>query len=69
MDALPQEDVLIYQRAKTASREVLEQLEQITEPHNPLHEQALALSGRLETVLVDLLRGPAEVDPSPPAMR
>ena len=66
MDALSQEDVLIYQRAKTASREVREQLEQITNRTNPLHEQALAFSGRLETILAHLLRSPVERDPGPP---
>jgi hypothetical protein len=66
MDAIPQEDVLIYQRAKTASREVREQLEQITEPTNPLHEQALAVTSSLETILAHLLRSPVEADPGPP---
>ena len=65
MAALPQEDLLLYQRAETANREVLDALRQITQPANPLHDQALNLSRELERVLADLLRSPAEPDPGP----
>lgn len=67
MAALPQEDLLIYQRAETANREVLALLQQITEPTSPLHDQALGLVRQLEALLADLLSSPVEPDPGPPA--
>ncbi len=67
MVALPQEDLLMYQRAETANREVLDMLQHITRPSTPLHDQALTISRRLQTVLADILRSPMEAKPDPPA--
>jgi hypothetical protein len=66
MDVEPQEHVLIYRRAETANREVLELLREIIEPTNPLHDQALATCRRLGAILAELLRAPVEPDPTPP---
>ena len=66
MAELSQEDLLLYQRAETANREVLGLLRQITQPATALHDEALALSRRLESVLAELLRNPVEADPGPP---
>ena len=66
MAELTQEDLLLYRRAETANREVLDLLQQITQPATALHDEALALSRRLDTVLADLLRSPMEADPGPP---
>ncbi|MDQ6671176.1 MAG: hypothetical protein M3069_10560 [Chloroflexota bacterium] len=67
MVALPQEDLLIYQRAEIANREVLDLLQQITRPSSPFHDQALSISRRLATLLADMLRSPVAGDPDPPA--
>lgn len=67
MTVLPQEDLLIYQRAQTANREILELLRQITEPATPLHDQALAIGHGMEALLNELLQSPLEPDPGPPA--
>jgi hypothetical protein len=67
MAELSQEDLLLYQRAETANREVLDLLHEVTQPATALHDEALALSRRLETVLALLLRSPVEADPGPPA--
>ena len=66
MPELTQEELLLYQRAETANREVLELLGQVTQPATALHDEALALSRRLESVLALLLRSPVEADPGPP---
>jgi hypothetical protein len=66
MAAMSQEDLLIYRRAETANREVLDLLEQVIAPSTPVHDEALAASRRLDRLLSDLLRGPVEADPTPP---
>jgi len=65
MARLSQEDLLLYQRAETANREVLDALQQITEPDTPLHDQALGLSRALERLLAELVGSPVEADPGP----
>ena len=66
MHVEPQEHLLIYRRAETTNREVLELLREITDPTNPLHDQALATCRRLGAILAELLRAPVEPDPTPP---
>ncbi len=62
-----QGSLLLYRRAETANREILELLGRL-EPEGEcaaLHQQAVALSLDLDRVLGQLLRLPMEPDPSP----
>lgn len=66
MHVEPQEHLLIYRRAETTNREVLELLREITAPTSSLHDEALLTCRKLDAILAELLRAPVEPDPGPP---
>jgi hypothetical protein len=66
---ISQEDLLRYQRATSANREVLDLLGQVSPQlaRSSLHQQAVELSRALEGVLGRLLERPIEPDAGPVA--
>lgn len=66
---ISQGDVLLYQRAASATHEVLDLLGQVSDEQarSRLHHQAAELSRALDGVLGALLEQPIEPDPGPVA--